>query len=97
MLQKLIFFLNMKFVQYLFLVLAIYLLGVLIISLINRQVKSLRKRHTARKATLYTTMLTILAFSAIFWLEGVKAVAVVISIIGAGGNSLFCWLDSDKC
>ena len=77
-------FLNIVIVQFLLIVLAIYLSGLLIISLINRQVKNLRRRHTARKAVLYTSVLAILVFSVLFWLESVKSVAVVVSIVGAG-------------
>lgn len=84
MMPKMAHFLSSDFVQFLFSVVAIYLLGILIIRLINRQVIDLRKRHTARKITLYTTVLTILGLSVLFWLENVRAVAVVISIIGAG-------------
>ncbi|MBL7084992.1 MAG: mechanosensitive ion channel family protein [Candidatus Omnitrophica bacterium] len=84
MLQKLSYFFDIVSVQFLFVVLAIYLVGVLIINLINRRVKDLRKRHAARKAALYTSVLAILIFSVLFWLENVKSVAVVISIVGAG-------------
>jgi len=84
MVEKMSFFLSIVFVQFLLIALVIYSLGILIIRLINIRVKDLRNRHTARKITFYTTMLTILAFSLFFWLEGVKSVAVVISIIGAG-------------
>lgn len=84
MLQRIICFFSLTFVQFVLIAITIYLLGILIINLINRHVKDLRKRHTARKVTLYTTVLTILVFSAIFWLEGVRSLAVVISIIGAG-------------
>ncbi len=84
MIQNLSSFVNVALVQFLLIALAIYLLGILIINLINRQVKNLRRRHTARKVTLYTTVLAILVFSVLFWLESVKPVAVVISIVGAG-------------
>ncbi len=84
MIEKMSSFLNVIPVQFLLIAAAIYLLGILIISLINRQVKDLRRRHTARKITFYATVLSILIFSVLFWLEGVKSVAVVISIIGAG-------------
>lgn len=84
MLQKLSYFFDIVSVQFLFVVLAIYLVGALIINLINRRVKDLRKRHAARKAALYTSVLAILIFSVLFWLESVKSVAVVISIVGAG-------------
>lgn len=84
MLQRLGYFFNSVNVQFLLIVLAVYLLGTLIIHLINRQIKDVRRRHNARKTTLYTTMLTILIFSVVFWLESVKSVAVVASIIGAG-------------
>jgi len=84
MFEKLTSFFNIAPVQFLFTALAIYLLGILIISLINRQVKSLRRRHSARKVTFYTTVLAILVFSVVFWLESVRSVAVVISIVGAG-------------
>jgi small-conductance mechanosensitive channel len=84
MLGKMGYFLNLYIIQFLFTVVSIYLIGVLIINLINRQVRNLRKRHNARKITLYTTVLTILVFSVVFWLESVKSVAVIVSIIGAG-------------
>ncbi len=84
MLEKMSDFVSIAFVQFLLTAVAIYLSGILIISLINRQIKNLRKRHTARKITLYTTVLVILLLTVAFWLESVKSVAVVISIIGAG-------------
>ena len=84
MLANLGSFFSINLVQFLCIALAIYLSSVLIIRLINRGVKNLRRRHTARKITLYTSMLTILLFSVVFWLEGIKSVAVVISIVGAG-------------
>lgn len=77
-------FFSITFVQFLTFAVAIYLLGILIIRIINRQAWDLGKRHSARKITLYTTVLTILVFVVLFWLEGVRSVGVVISIIGAG-------------
>jgi len=84
MLDRLGYFFNSLTVQFLLIVLVIYLLGILIIQLINRQIKDVRRRHNMRKTTLYTTMLAILIFSVLFWLESVKSVAVVASIVGAG-------------
>lgn len=84
MFQKAEKFFDITSVQFLVIALAIYLLGSLIVRLINREVKDLRKRHTARKAVLYTTVLAILLSAMLFWLETVKSVGVVISIIGAG-------------
>jgi len=84
MVERISYFFSIVSVQFLLIALAIYLLGILIIQLINRQIKDVRKRHNARKNTLYITMLTILIFSVVFWLESVKSVAVVASIVGAG-------------
>jgi small-conductance mechanosensitive channel len=56
----------------------------LVISLINRQVRDLRRRHSARKIALYTTVMTILVLAMVFWLEAVASFAVAISIVGAG-------------
>lgn len=84
MLLKISAFCSINLVQFLFIVLAIYLSGVLIIRLINRWVKDVHRRHTGRKITLYTTVLAILVISLLFWLESVKPVAVMISIVGAG-------------
>jgi small-conductance mechanosensitive channel len=78
------FFFNITFVQFLLTILAIYLLGILIISFINRRVRNLHKRHTARKVTLYSTVLIILCLSVLFWVESVESLTVMISIIGAG-------------
>ena len=77
-------FFSITFVQFFLIALAIYLLGMLIISLINRQVKDLRRRHSARRITLYTTVMTILVLAMVFWLEAVASFAVAISIVGAG-------------
>ncbi|MCQ9208554.1 MAG: mechanosensitive ion channel family protein [Omnitrophica bacterium] len=84
MFQKISAFFSNDSIQFLFFALAIYLLGTLIISFINRQVKDLRRRHNARKIALYTTVLMIFALAMLFWLEGIRSMAVVISIIGAG-------------
>lgn len=84
MIWKIADLLSRNFIQFLFFSISIYLLAALIIRIINRQVGDLRKRHTARKVTLYSASLIILVLSVIFWLEGVKSVAVVISIVGAG-------------
>lgn len=84
MFEKMGYFFSIAPVQFLLTVVAIYLFGLLVISLINRRVKDLHKRHTRRKVTLYVTVLAILVFSVLFWLEAVKSVGVVISIVGAG-------------
>lgn len=84
MLVKLASLFSITLMRFLLIALIIYFLGSLIIRLINRKVKDLRKRHSARKITRYTTVLAILIFSLLFWLESVKSVAVVISIVGAG-------------
>ena len=77
-------FFSITFVQFFLIALAIYLLGMLVISLINRQVRDLRRRHSARKITLYTTVMAILVLAIVFWLEAVASFAVAISIVGAG-------------
>ena len=77
-------FFSITFVQFFLIALAIYLLGMLIISLINRQVRDLRRRHSARRITLYTTVMAILVLAIVFWLEAVASFAVAISIVGAG-------------
>jgi len=84
MFRRIAYFFEIVPVQFLLTILAIYLLGVLIIKLINRQVKDVRRRHNTRKITLYTTVLSILIFSVLFWLESVKSIAMVASIVGAG-------------
>ncbi|MFC1632183.1 mechanosensitive ion channel family protein [Candidatus Omnitrophota bacterium] len=84
MIYKISDLLSTNIVQFFLFAASIYLLGLLIIQFINRQIKDLRKRHTARKTTLYSTVLVILIFGLVFWLEGVKSVTVVISIVGAG-------------
>ncbi|MBN3038422.1 MAG: mechanosensitive ion channel family protein [Candidatus Omnitrophica bacterium] len=77
-------FLDKNSVQFFLFAVAIYLTGSLIVKIINRQTWDLRRRHTARKITLYSSGLLIIVFGIIFWLESIKSVAVVISIMGAG-------------
>ncbi len=77
-------FFSISFVQFFLIALVIYLLGMLVISLINRQVRDLRRRHSARKIALYTTVMAILVLVILFWLETVASFAVAISIVGAG-------------
>jgi small-conductance mechanosensitive channel len=84
MIDSLLAFFSITFVRFVIYALIIYLSGTLIIRLINRKIQDLRRRHTWRKITRYTTVLLILAIAVLFWLEGVKQVGVVISIIGAG-------------
>lgn len=55
-----------------------------IIRIVNKKITDLKRRHTARKATLYiATLLTIVIIS-ILWIKNLKTVSVVISVIGAG-------------
>lgn len=96
MFERLSYFFEIVPVQFILTILVMYLLGALIIRLINRQVKDLRKRHKSRKTALYTTVLSIIVFSVLFWLESVKSVAVVASIVGAGlvvalGDVVLCF------
>lgn len=84
MIQNISNFFSIAFVQFFLIALVIYLLGMLVISLINRQVRDLRKRHNARKITLYTTVMTILVLAIVFWLEAMASFAVAVSIVGAG-------------
>ena len=69
--------------QYLSVVVLLYLTGLLIIRLVNWKVKDFRRQHSARKTTVYTIALSIVVISVIYWLEGIKSLAVVASVIGA--------------
>jgi len=65
-------------------VLVIYFLASIIIRIINRQVKDIKKRHQARKATYYAASLIALGIILMTWIRVFGSIAIIISAIGAG-------------
>ncbi|MBL7068449.1 MAG: mechanosensitive ion channel family protein [Candidatus Omnitrophica bacterium] len=66
------------------LVLFVYLIMLAIIRIVNRRMSDLKRRHSTRKATLYIATLLALVIISIIWIENLRTVSVVISVIGAG-------------
>ena len=64
--------------------LSAYMTALLIIRIINRRIADLKRRHSARKATLYGAMLLAISVTAILWIKNLNNIFVVISVIGAG-------------
>jgi small-conductance mechanosensitive channel len=64
--------------------LIIYLIVLLIIKIINRKVENLKRRHTARKATLYIGTLVAVMIIGVLWAQNLSTFTVVISVMGAG-------------
>ncbi|MDB4349840.1 mechanosensitive ion channel family protein [Omnitrophica bacterium] len=62
----------------------IYTIMLITIRIINRRVDNLKRRHTARKATLYIATLLAIIIITIMWMQNLRMVSVVISVIGAG-------------
>jgi len=65
-------------------VIVLYLLAGLIVRIINKKISNLKTRHSARKTTLYVTTLVVIAIIALIWIQNLRTVSVVISVIGAG-------------
>ncbi|MFH1753381.1 MAG: mechanosensitive ion channel family protein [Candidatus Omnitrophota bacterium] len=62
----------------------VYIFVIVIEKIITKKVANLKRRHTARKTTLYIgTLIAIIAISAL-WAQNLKTFTVVISVIGAG-------------
>lgn len=62
----------------------IYIVTLLIIRIINMKMGDLKRRHQARKATLYSATLFAFSIIALIWIKNLKTVSVVISVMGAG-------------
>ena len=62
----------------------VYSLVVIIEKIITKNVGNLKRRHTAKKATLYIgTLIVVIAIGAL-WAKDLKTFTVVISVMGAG-------------
>ena len=62
----------------------LYLIAGLIVRIINKKVTNLKRRHSARKTTLYITALIVMGAIALIWVKNLRTLTVVISVIGAG-------------
>lgn len=62
----------------------LYILAGIIVRIINKNMTDLKRRHTARKTTLYTTTLIIIGIISLIWVRNLKTVSIVMSVIGAG-------------
>jgi small-conductance mechanosensitive channel len=65
-------------------IIVIYIVMLLVIKIINKKVGDIKRRHTARKTTLYAATLLALAAVSVLWMENLRTISVVISVIGAG-------------
>jgi len=64
--------------------LVIYIIMLIIIKVVNRNVADLKRRHSARKVTLYTATILAIATISSLWIKDIRTVSVVISVMGAG-------------
>jgi small-conductance mechanosensitive channel len=65
-------------------VLVAYVLSLVITRMVNKQLKDLRRRYTARKTIVYIfSFLVIIAFIVI-WVEGGRSLATLFGVAGAG-------------
>ncbi len=65
-------------------ILFLYIIVLFIVRIINRRITDLKRRHSARKATLYITTFLAIAIISILWARNLRTFSVVISVIGAG-------------
>lgn len=63
---------------------ALYLLAGLVVGIINKNVKDLKRRHSARKTTLYLATFLTIAVIIIIWIKNLNNLSVIISVVGAG-------------
>jgi small-conductance mechanosensitive channel len=65
-------------------VLAAYILSRLIIRLINRQIKDLKRRYTARKTIVYIFSFLAILIIIVIWARGGGSIATLFGLAGAG-------------
>jgi len=65
-------------------VLAAYILSALIIRLINRQIKDLKRKYTARKTIVYIFSFLAILIIIIIWARGGGSIATLFGLAGAG-------------
>ncbi len=70
--------------QTLLIILIAYFLVIVLVKVVNRQVKDIRSRHLIRKNIVYFFTMLALMFIALVWMESITNVTVFLSIIGAG-------------
>jgi len=68
----------------LLIILIAYFLVIVLVKVVNRQVKDIRSRHLIRKNIVYFFTLLSLMFIVLVWMESITNVTVFLSIIGAG-------------
>jgi len=65
-------------------ILTAYILSVVIIRLINKQVKDLKRRHTARKTIVYVFSFLAILIIIVVWARGGGSIATLFGLAGAG-------------
>jgi small-conductance mechanosensitive channel len=61
-----------------------YILSVLIIRVINRQIKDLKRRYTARKTVVYIFSFLAILITIVIWARGGGSIATLFGLAGAG-------------
>ena len=61
-----------------------YIMSVLIIRLINRQIKDLKRRYTARKTIVYVFSFLAILIIIVIWARGGGSIATLFGLAGAG-------------
>lgn len=62
----------------------LYIFAGIIVRIINKKMTDLKRRHRARKTTLYTTTLIIVGIISLIWIRNLKTISIVMSVVGAG-------------
>ncbi len=65
-------------------ILTAYILSVVIIRLINKQVKDLKRRHTSRKTIVYVFSFLAILIIIVVWARGGGSIATLFGLAGAG-------------
>jgi len=63
---------------------SIYFLALILAGIVNNRIKDIRQRHNVRKGIAYIATTLILMVVGFVWFHHLKALGVILSIIGAG-------------
>jgi small-conductance mechanosensitive channel len=77
-------FIFSKIIQSSLILLLVYLIALLIIRLINRSELDLKRKHSARKLTLYISTLLNVLIIALIWIKNIRTFSVFLTVVGAG-------------
>ncbi len=65
-------------------IIIVYTVALILAAIVNNRVKDIRNRHNIRKGIIYFATLLMLIAIIFIWFRNLKAIGVILSVIGAG-------------